>query len=153
VFEIRDLIEYPQHVPAISRWMWETWDHRRGWTLEQSIEESRSWCQRDAMPWGIVAAKGENVIGCMCLHPHDLSSRPDLGPWLIGQFVVPEFRGHNVARAMSTALEERAQRLGHKKIYMWTEHNPAVYRRLGWTETFKDKEFGMEVTVMCKEYP
>jgi RimJ/RimL family protein N-acetyltransferase len=150
--DIRDLADCPQHVPVVSRWMWETWDRRRGWTLEQSIEESRSWCQRNALPWGIVAIEGNDAIGCMCLIQSDLSSHPELGPWLACQFAVPEFRGRNVASAMAEALEERAQRLGYKKLYMWTEHEPAVYRRLGWTELFKDKEFGLDVTVMCKEY-
>lgn len=148
---VRDLADCPQHLPLIARWQWEVWDHKR-WTLQQTIEEYRAWCQRDALPWGVIALENDQPVGCMALLANDLSDRSDLSPWLACLYVVPEHRGGDIARRLGEALEERARRLGYKKLYMWTEHNPAAYRRLGWQEMFKTREYEMDVTVMCKSY-
>jgi len=39
---ICDLLDYPQHITTISRWMWQEWDKSRDWTLEQSIKEAKA---------------------------------------------------------------------------------------------------------------
>lgn len=151
--EIRDLVDYPQHVPIVSQWAWETWDRLRGWSLEQSLRETESWLRRGELPWGIVTLEGEKPAGCMALLAYDLSDNPEkeFGPWFACQYVAPEFRGADIAQSMAAALEERAAGLGYERFYMWTEHDPRIYRRFGWRDMFRTKEFGMDVTVMCKD--
>jgi GNAT superfamily N-acetyltransferase len=150
---IRNLADYPQHVPLVARWQWEEWDHKLGRTLEEMTGICREWCQRNALPWGIIALDEDRPVGCMTLLANDLSDRSDLTPWLACQYVAPEYRGHDVARRLAAALEERALSLGYRRLYMWTEHNPEIYRRFGWQAMFKAHEYGMEVTVMGKDYP
>jgi GNAT superfamily N-acetyltransferase len=149
-FLIEDLADCPQHITIISQWMWDEWDQSRGWTLEDSIKESQSWCQRGAIPWAVVAVDGNQPLGVMCLHPRDLEERPDLFPWMACQYVVPEARGRGVALALSEALEERAKSLDFKSLYMWTEHNPAVYRRYGYRSLFSTQWHQRAIVVLGK---
>jgi GNAT superfamily N-acetyltransferase len=150
-FQVRDLVDYPHFVPTISRWMWEEWDRSRGWTLEQSVEECRSWCRRDALPWGVVAVDGDRLLGVMCMHPRDLDEHPELTPWMACQYVAPDRRGRGVARTLGTALEQRARGMGFLRLYMWTEHNVAIYGRYGYRALFSGRWYGRNVTVLAKE--
>ena len=150
-FKILNLIDCPQHVPVIAGWMWDEWERSRGWTMEQAIHQSEGWCQRDAIPWGIVAEREGLPIGSMCLDKQDLPDRPDLSPWMACQYVVKDFRGRGVAKALSMALEKRARQLGFKRLYMWTEHKTTLYMRYGYITQFPAHWYGRTVVVMAKE--
>jgi GNAT superfamily N-acetyltransferase len=149
--EIRDLIDCPHYLPTIARWMWEEWGRREGLTPEQSLRECEGWLQRDSLPFGIVAVTGEKPVGCMCLHPCDLDERPDLSPWMAYQYVIPEMRGRGIALALGQTLENKAWRLGFKRIYMWAKYNPAIYQRHGYAPLFTTRLWETAITVLCKD--
>ncbi|HUY68963.1 MAG TPA: hypothetical protein VMV79_06645 [Alphaproteobacteria bacterium] len=44
-----------------------------------------------------------------------------------------------------------ARRLGFERLYMWTEHKPAVYARYGYKALFPAQWHGRAITVMAKE--
>ena len=149
--EIRDLADCPQHLPTVAQWMWDEWGSREGLPPEQSLRDCQGWMQRDGVPLGIVAVRGADILGCMCLHPRDLEERPDLTPWMACQYVLPQMRGRGVAMALSEALEAKARRLGFAKIYMWTEHNPVIYARYGYAPLFAAHYCGAPIMILGKD--
>ena len=130
-------------------------DHWRplvpGDTWEARAAKLRLHMNRDQLPIGWLAHEGSRAIGTVALRTHDLPGREDLGPWLGGVYVTPEFRKGGVASLLCRTAEERARQLGLRRLYLFTLDQQGLYAHLGWCHSERSSWGSLPVDIMIKE--
>jgi GNAT superfamily N-acetyltransferase len=101
-------------------------------THEARGQRLRLHMNRGALPIAWLAHEGGRAMGTAALRATDLPGREDLGPWLGGVYVAPDFRGRGIASALCRTVESRAAELGFRKLYLFTLDQQRLYERLGW---------------------
>src|SRR5689334_25391296 len=81
----------PDHVPQVLDWLREEFWHVGNPSREQQIATMLS--QPDRSEETFVLLDDNVPVGTSSLVNNDLSSRPDLTPWLASVMVLPPFRG------------------------------------------------------------
>jgi len=133
-FQISCLADYPQHIPQLTRWMFEEWDVMLGEkTPEARIKKLNAHLNRDQLPIAWVAHVEGQLLGSAALRVHDLEGREDLTPWLGGVFVGPQFRRRGVGAALCATVENAARSRGVQTLYLFTLDKQAWYSQQGWT--------------------
>ena len=87
---IESISDHLDLVPTIASWHWKEWGHAdpKG-TLERWTEGLRQRTKPDAIPTTYVAfSKRNEPIGSVVLVENDMSTHPELTPWLAGLFVL-----------------------------------------------------------------
>jgi GNAT superfamily N-acetyltransferase len=143
------LADHPQHVETLARWHCEE-DGRVGdgeW-LEFWRDHLRRESGRDRIPVAFVALDGGLPVGHVSLVEHNMSSHPELSPWLAGTLVHPSRRGAGVGAALVERAVGRAAELGIPRLYLYTERARALYERLGWAPLWDEVYECEPVTVM-----
>ena len=90
----------------------------------------------------------DQPVGTASLRLDDLPDRPDLSPWLAGVYVVPEHRNKGIASALCKRIAAEASRLGIVQLYLCTEDQENLYRKLGWSVHERLKSRGEDIVVM-----
>ncbi|MBM3108102.1 MULTISPECIES: GNAT family N-acetyltransferase [Pseudomonas] len=87
----------------------------------------------------LIALDHDQLLGGAALAAHDLSTRPELGPWLACVFVTPSARGTGIAEQLIECIYSHAQHCGIEKLYLHTSDQHTYYAKRGWTvvEQFK----------------
>jgi N-acetylglutamate synthase-like GNAT family acetyltransferase len=62
----------------------------------------------------------------------NLEQRSKLYPWLAGLFVRPQFRCRGIGSAVTLHLEQDAERLGIRELYLSMKDAERFYQRLEW---------------------
>lgn len=143
------IAERLEWVPTIARWHWEEWGHHdpagslQSWTAGLA-ERTRA----NGIPTTFVAVDGDLPIGSACLVEHDMSTRPDLSPWLAGVFVVPEQRRHGIGSALVEHATSAAFAFGAPALFLYTNGAERVYAKLGWHVREHAFYEGRNVTIM-----
>jgi len=145
------LKDCPQHLPRISFWIFDEWGHLiQGLTLEQVEARLQEHLNRDSIPLTVVAILDQLPVGTASLTLDDLSSRPDLSPWLASVYVLPEYRKQGIGSQLVSAAEEISQRLGIQKLYLFTPDQELFYAGLGWSVLDHTEYRGEQVVIMSK---
>ena len=87
----------------------------------------------DRVPLVLVCVDADDpatMLGTVTLGEEDMSTRPDLAPWVADCLTLPAARGRGVA-ALLVQLVTVARSLGQQRIYLWTEHEEAC-SGFGW---------------------
>ena len=127
------LIEHPEYVPQLARWLFEEWDAILGEkTPEVRIKKLNAHMNRDQLPIAWVAHANGQVMGTAALRVHDLEGREDLTPWLAGVFVGSQFRRRGIGAALCGTVEGATRSQGIETLYLFTLDKQAWYSRLGW---------------------
>jgi predicted N-acetyltransferase YhbS len=143
------LADHPEHVETLARWHSEE-DGRGGdeaW-LEFWCRQLRAECGRDRIPIAFVALDGEAPVGHVSLVEHNMSSQPELSPWLAGTLVHPPRRGEGVGAELVQHAVVRAAELGVERLYLYTERARGLYERLGWKHLSDEVHEGERVALM-----
>ena len=128
------LIEYPEYIPQLARWLFEQWGTMLGEkTPEARIESLKAHMNRNELPIAWVAHANGQLLGSAALRVHDLEGREDLTPWLGGVFVGSDFRRQGIGAALCAAVEDEARSRAIHTLYLFTLDKQAWYSRLGWT--------------------
>jgi hypothetical protein len=91
--KISYLIEHPEYIPQLARWLFEHWGSILGEeTPEARIKKLKAHMNRDELPIAWVAHANGQLLGTAALRVDDLEGREDLTPWLGGVFVGAHFR-------------------------------------------------------------
>jgi GNAT superfamily N-acetyltransferase len=137
----------PEVAPLVAGWLVEAF-HRQpgGMTVEamtalilappQGPEES------------FVLFEGDRPVGTASLAHDDLTSRPDLTPWLAGVFVLPDCRGRGHASALVRHIEGFARAAAVAELWLYTRTAEPLYARLGWQRVGLEQDKGREVALM-----
>lgn len=115
---------------------------------------NESYMNDDRVPLVLVCVDADDpatMLGTVTLDEEDMSTRPDLAPWVADCFTLPDARGRGVAALLVEQLVEVARSLGQQRIYLWTEHEEAYFSKLGFKRLEADRvEYaGSVVTLMC----
>jgi N-acetylglutamate synthase-like GNAT family acetyltransferase len=132
--QISYLIDYPQHMPQLTEWMFQEWDVMLGQkTPEARIKELNAHMNRDQLPIAWVAHADGRLLGSAALRVHDIEGHEHLTPWLGGVYIGPQFRRRGIGAALCTTVEEAARSRGVQTLYLFTLDKQAWYSRQGWT--------------------
>jgi GNAT superfamily N-acetyltransferase len=127
------LIDHPDYIPLLARWLFDQWDAILGEkTTETRIKKLKAHMNRDQLPIAWVAHAYGQLLGTAALRVHDLESREDLTPWLGGVFVASQFRRRGIGAALCATVEEAAKSRGIQTRYLFTLDKQEWYLRQGW---------------------
>lgn len=104
----------------------------------------------DILPIAWIAHEGNTAFGTAALRTFDLVGREDLGPWLGGVYILPQFRGRGIATALCQTVEVKALDLGFDRLYLFTHGAETLYERIGWKRLEQTEWHGHLCTIMVK---
>jgi predicted N-acetyltransferase YhbS len=133
------LADHLEHIETLARWHGEE-DGRAGdrESLEFWRRQLRAECGRDRIPLAFVAIDGKEPVGHVSLVEHNMTSHPELSPWLAGTLVQPTRRGGGIGTALVEHAVSRAAELGVTTLYLYTESARDLYERLGWRHVWDE---------------
>ncbi len=130
--KIVNLAEYPQWIKIVSKRYFDEWSKGDWWILDSVIYRTTHSIKKKGVPQTFVAVwKWEKPIWAVSLWFGDLSTRPDLTPWLSCLIVHPDYRKTGVWTLLQHHILKIARKLGHKYIYLCTKWE-GYYERTGW---------------------
>jgi GNAT superfamily N-acetyltransferase len=147
---IEPIHHYKTHIPTIAKWHWNEWGHS---DPEGSLATWMTALARktnvDSIPTGFLALSGTaEPIGSVVLVHVDMSTHPELGPWIAGLYVIPGCRGRGLGSALMQHAMGAAVQMGYMDLYLHTSTAATLYSRLGWTKLFREHYEGELVDVM-----
>lgn len=150
-FAIERLRADSPNVTLVATWTFKAWGHLHpGQTLEKQIAFVCSECGEVGVPSVFVALENDAPVGTASLIADDMSTRPELGPWLASVFVSPDQRGRGIASRLIARVEQEARASGFECGYLYTPDQQALYHRLGWRAFEEVTYLGEQVTLMAK---
>jgi GNAT superfamily N-acetyltransferase len=143
------LADHPEAVPTVAAWHYAEWGHLdpdaslKAWTAGL-----RQRTRRGGIPTTLVALENEMPVGSASLVEHDMTTRPDLMPWLAGVYVLPARRRRGIGSALVRRAMALAADLGFETLYLYSNSAVALYRQLGWQLLDYEHYEGREVAIM-----
>ena len=105
-----------------------------------------------SLPRVLIASDDERFLGSVNLLPGEMTSRPQLSPWLGQLLVVPASRSCGVGAALLQAAAAYVATLGHDRLFLFTSGTlPSYYRRIGWRDVEDVFYLGKMRTIMKLE--
>jgi GNAT superfamily N-acetyltransferase len=120
-----------------------------GVSFEDVKRAIADWANTDRIPLAVVALDGGRVIGTGCLKAHDMDTRMELTPWLVGIYVELKQRRKGIGSKLVITLEDIAKNLGTQRLYLYTPQSAGFTARLGWAEYERTTYKGLGVTGKC----
>ncbi|WLQ14211.1 GNAT family N-acetyltransferase [Hahella aquimaris] len=148
---VKYLADAPEAVPALAASFeteWPDWYGPQG--PGDAEADLRQFCSRDALPVGMVAFWGGELVGVAALKAQSIATHPHLGPWAAAGWVKPELRRRGLGAALLTALEGAALALGYNRLYCGTATSASLMRRCGWRFLEELHYHGEKVGLYCK---
>jgi GNAT superfamily N-acetyltransferase len=154
-FHIEYLADHLDFVETLARWHWDEWDHADpNKSLASTIDWMRESANRDTIPLTLVAFANGEPLGSTSLLFHDLETRPELSPWVVGVYTRSDMRGQGIGSALVQHAVDTATRLGITRLYLYTDAHGAarrIYERLGWQPIVEEVYKGDPIVIMAIE--
>lgn len=135
-FTVHNIAQTPQHWGEAAQWGFEAWAHEFPNDTVQTYLDlySHSDGTSGRLAETYVAIDSSNILlGCVTLIDDDeLPGATEPGPWVAALFVHPKARERGVANALLSHLVSRAQQLGFKQLFLYTEDKQSWYEQKGW---------------------
>lgn len=150
MIQIESLADHLELVERIACWHFTEWGHSdpsatlAGWT-----EGLRQRTKRDQIPTTYVAFEGNEPLGSVRLVEHDMRTHPDLSPWLVGVYVIPERHHQGIGSLLVRHAVQQVTHMGVKRLYLYTHAARAFYEKLGWRFLEEDVYEGQAVAIMA----
>ena len=136
---IGNLLDYPEHLETVSRWVYEEFIDKSSKKYEE-IKEFFSKRFYDKLPITLIALKDEQCVGTISLFEGDLDTRRDLRPWLAALYVDKNYRGQGIGEELIICVINKVEELGYHTIYLRTEHASEYYKKRKWEFVCKTKD-------------
>ena len=150
--KIAHLAACPEVIPTLAAWVDDEWGAvLRGVTLADLAARFEASCVPGEIPETFVAREQGRPIGMASLVAEDMSTRPDLTPWLASVYVIPEARRRGVGSALVRRAMDAMTGLGIDRLYLFTPDQVPFYRRLGWAPLARTRYRGEDVQIMVVE--
>lgn len=147
---IGDLLDYPQAVESVVKWIHDEWAGLSGRTIEQTNARFRDGIERGKLPVTLIALHNGKPIGAGSLREKDsIDWYQGATPWICNVIVKEEARHKGVATALCMAFEQVATEMGFTAIYLATEYEDSLYHRIGYM-TFYHKKYNEEIFFVTK---
>ncbi|MEQ9565541.1 MAG: GNAT family N-acetyltransferase [Pseudomonadales bacterium] len=117
-------------------------------TLQMRVDKITKAARREGIPSVYVAISGNQLLGSAAIVEQDMSTRPELSPWLAGVYIKEEFRNQGIASALIARCEREAALAGADTWYLFTEFASGLYEKLGWSHMERCDYKGVAVDVM-----
>lgn len=148
-FQVRLLADEPRALPHIAAWLFHEWWCRNPenglHTVVARLEECMN---RDRLDLTLVCFSGDVPVGTVSLTRSDMSSRPDLTPWLAALYVAPEFRCRGAGSLLVNDALRHAARVGERKLYLFTMNAGPFYLDRGWKEAGRESVEDCEAVIL-----
>ncbi len=135
-FTVHNIAQTPQHWGEAAQWGFEAWAHEFPNDTVQTYLDlySHSDGTSGRLAETFVAIdSNDKLLGCVTLIDDDeLPSATEPGPWVAALFVHPKAREQGVANALLSHLISRAQQLGFRQLFLYTEDKQNWYEQKGW---------------------
>ncbi|MBN1994656.1 MAG: GNAT family N-acetyltransferase [Anaerolineae bacterium] len=146
---IEHLAEHTMAIPLLAGWAQQEWGHLLPEiTFEMIVSTFKKRTLYHHIPETFVAVVGKQLVGMASIDPHDMTTRPDLSPWLAAVYVAPEFRHKGIGSRLVRAVMQEAAVLKLDRIYLFTPNKMNFYNRLGWQFLEHTSYRGEEVVIM-----
>ena len=131
--EIVNLIDEPQYLEEVSKWIWQEWSECHGSKIEDVIYRSKYSLNKDGdgIPQMYIAKYKYEVIGTVSIWRNDLTARQDLFPWMAALYVKEEFRNLGIGKMLQEKCIEESKKMNYDKLYLITDHEN-YYEKTGW---------------------
>ena len=148
------LADHPYLWKEAASWSVEAWRHEFPDDTEQTYLDQYA---RAAHPDGklievYAAISGDGSLRGLAtlVDDDDLPGATEPGPWLAAVFVHESARRNGVGSLLVDHVTNRARILGHRTLFLYTEHSVDWYRAKGWTVVRETTLNDLPHTVMCK---
>lgn len=149
MLQILTLAERPDAIPTVARWRFDQWGHEiSGSSLETFAQSLRNGLGDDGLPQTWIVLSSDRIVGAASLARHDMHTRPDLTPWLVGVYVNQADRGQGVGSTLVSYVVERAAEMGIETLWLFTPDQEHFYQRLGWQSVERAHYRGHGVVIM-----
>ncbi len=122
----------PDLINVAAGWIWTAFRNHYGYSFDEiRVLVTTS----DAVlgpPQCFVLLVDDEPVGTASLITNDLSSRPELTPWLAALYVRPDARGHGYALDLISTVEAAASVAGFERVWLYTSAAEGLYRKAGW---------------------
>ncbi len=136
-------------VPLLARWHHEQFGYLAPEdSMERHVAALENTLNREKIPLTFVALSDAAPLGSASLVRRDMSTRPELTPWLARVYVVPERRGLGVGTQLVRRAVAEAGRLGVEHLFLYTPDKEGFYARLGWAVRERVEYRGWNVALM-----
>jgi N-acetylglutamate synthase-like GNAT family acetyltransferase len=155
MLSIELLADHPEAIPILTQLFEAQWEPYYGSAGPgNALEDLMNSANRRHLPIAMVAIDDGAVCGTAALKNESVSNYPDLSPWLAALVVAPAYRNRGVGERLITRIEQLAEELGFREIYVGTGENSgmsqATLNRRGWKFLEKSDYFVSEVRVYQK---
>ncbi len=147
-----DLVDRPDAVEEIARWLHDEWSSFSGRTYAQTHARFKEGVVKGRLPISLVASLADDPrpAGIASLRATDsVDWLPGRTPWICNVFVPERARGRGIATSLCIHLHVRALELGYDRIYLATSAVDSLYHRLGYQQIANETHGGMPYFILA----
>jgi N-acetylglutamate synthase-like GNAT family acetyltransferase len=150
---ILNLKDKPEHLLPLAQWHHAEWSYLNPLrSFDQRVQEMQEDLQGKVIPTTFVAEDAGELLGSACILADDMSSHPELTPWLASVYVNEIHRGKGIGSTLVKRVMQHAQENGVKRLYLYTPDQEQMYARLGWQLFSREPYNGTPVTIMAIDF-
>ncbi len=150
---ILNLKDKPEHLLPLAQWHHAEWSYLNPLrSFDQRVQEMQEDLEGKVIPTTFVAEDAGELLGSACILADDMSSHPELTPWLASVYVNEVHRGKGIGSTLVKRVMQHAQENGVKRLYLYTPDQEQMYARLGWQLYSREPYNGTPVTIMAIDF-
>jgi len=147
--DITYLKDNPEEVSVLAGWIYDEWGKLApGRTPETAHQKVRQTVGSSEIPLTLMCRVDGKLAGTASIDTADMSTHPDLTPWMASVYVSPEMRRQGIASALCSRIRDELIRLNVKTAYLFTPDQEKLYESFGWKTFLREKYHGEQVVIM-----
>lgn len=152
---ISTLKNKPHHLMTLARWHHAEWSYLNPQrSFDERVAEMQEDLEGKVIPTTYIAEDEQGtLLGSASILADDMSSHPELTPWLASVYVDQSQRGKGIGSTLVKRVMQHAQDNGIKRLYLYTPDQEQLYARLGWEFYSNEPYNGTPVTMMTFTVP
>lgn len=139
---------------TLAKWHHAEWSYLNPLrSFDERVEEMREDLEGKIIPTTYIAEDDQGaLLGSASILADDMSSHPELTPWLASVYVDQSQRGKGIGSRLVKQVMQHAQDNGIKRLYLYTPDQEQLYARLGWQLYSREPYNGTPVTIMSIDF-
>lgn len=152
--QISTLKDSPHHLMTLAKWHHAEWSYLNPQrSFDERVQEMREDFAGNIIPTTYLAEDDNgNLLGSASILADDMSSHPELTPWLASVYVDAAQRGKGIGSLLVRRVMQHAQDNDIKRLYLYTPDQEQLYARLGWQLYSREPYNGPPVTIMTIDF-